>query len=110
MKLEELNIADGRITEILSRPGIVIIKFMDWQEKKWNIIFDNVLALQCIGYENEDIAEVNNRCSDDFLAQVKKHEGEDEELEGVKCYSFISAWKNEAVLKIVASTTKVELG
>lgn len=95
--MTELSFSDGTISGITSRPGLVIVEFLDWQEKSWSLVFFNAIAYKSISCEGEEISELNVSDETELSKEAMLIEG------GTgRNFCFISAWSNSVVLTVVA--------
>jgi len=89
---------DGTIQKIVSTPGKLSIDFIDWQEQRWTIFFEEAIAFQSIGAEGEEVSEIST-IDTSFINLIDPKELN----ESSKSYSFISAWSSNPVLIVIAS-------
>ena len=97
LDMQSLIFSDGTISTITSRLGVVVVDFVDWQEKNWSLIFNNAIAYKSISAEGEEISALRQLSDTEFSREVKSA-GEGT----ASSYCFVSAWSEQVVLTIVA--------
>jgi len=105
MKLDELTLADGHVDGIRSSLSEVIIDFTDWEERRWEIVFENVIGLEAFGIEGEELDRVEEREDKALMERSRKIAQEPDTP--MRCYSFYSPWRDDCLLTIVASSCVV---
>ena len=106
MNLEDLAIADGSIEFMRSSNEDVAVVLADWQEKRWKLVFTNVLAVENINIEGEDLDRVVVAIDNDFVRRVRaiiKEPDADAML-----YCFYTPWSEEPRLRVLAGSCRVE--
>ncbi|AZS49736.1 hypothetical protein DM558_02595 [Entomomonas moraniae] len=98
--MKKLSISDGQIRKINNSSDTLIVEFVDWQEKSWEIIFQEVLAYQNIGAENEDLADLIELPETNLSKYMKEIELDEQKIN----FCFISAWTNFPILIILADS------
>lgn len=101
MKLDEIQISDGRILSISSDVKEVVITFQDWKEQVWKFYFYDVLAIQSFSVEGEELSHLTVIDRDDFKDIALEHFS-DENPEDFHCYSFFGVWSDKILLRIIA--------
>lgn len=96
----DLRVSDGRVTEVVIRAGGVLVRLQDWQDHLVAVTFDDVIAFAGLGAIDADLSHVRDS-TDDPLIQTACGQA-NEPPEGYRCFSLISAWTDEPLLKIVA--------
>jgi hypothetical protein len=96
----DLRISDGRVTEVVIREGGALVRLRDWQDHLVAVTFDDVIAFEGIGAMDADLSHAQDSTEDPL---IRKATGQaNESPEGYRCFSLISAWTDEPLLKIVA--------
>ena len=106
MTLNELTLSDGEVLELISKPGRVRLIFRSWDEKLWNIMFEDVVAFECFGAEGEDLDGLIIDESNDFKSRATMRLC-DENLSDHRAYEFVSAWSGVVVLSVIAKSVRV---
>jgi hypothetical protein len=96
----DLRISDGEVTEVVIRGGGVVVRLQDWQGHLIAVTFDDVIAFEGIAAIGVDLSHVLESADDPLIQTACRQEGESPE--GYFCFSLISAWTDEPLLKIVA--------
>lgn len=95
--MDTLVFSDGTISGVMGRPGEVVVEFVDWQERRWSILFRGAIAYKSISSEGEEISDLLELKETDFSKEVDMVDGD----KGIS-YCFISAWSDDVVLTIIA--------
>lgn len=106
MELKELAFSDGSIEATRSSLNEFIVVFKDWQEKRWEISFENVIGVESFNVEGEELDGVFEETKSDFIDRSRKLAKEPDAP--MKCYAFRSAWNDEPLLRIVATSCEVK--
>jgi len=56
--MTEFPVSDGTIEKITCERERIFIEFLDWQEKRWIITFENVLGFKSVGALGAEVAEM----------------------------------------------------
>lgn len=96
----DLRISDGRVTEIVIRVGGVLVRLRDWQDQLVAVTFDDVIAFEGTGAIDVDLSHTEDSTEDPLIQSASGQANESPE--GYRCFSLISAWTDEPLLKIVA--------
>jgi hypothetical protein len=106
MNLEDLAIADGTIQLVQSSNKNTTVVLTDWQEKRWKLVFHNVLALENFNIEDEDLDRVAVAIDNDFVRRVRSIVKEPDAE--VMLYCFFTPWSDEPRLRVLAEGCRVE--
>jgi hypothetical protein len=98
----------GQIVKMISSKEDLRVYFKNWEEKKFIIIFEEVIGYVNYSAEGEDVAEVKSRDDDNFIKKVLK-ETEEKDFR-YSCYIFKSAWTDRDLLKVVCKGYLVKSG
>ena len=110
MKIERLDVADGRIEEIRSNVKDVTVILLDWKERWLRLTFNNIYALENFNIEGEDLFELRVESENQFIDLVLKMTEDVEESDlPLFCYSFFTRYIETATMRIVASDCQVEI-
>jgi hypothetical protein len=96
----DLKISDGRVTEVVIRAEGVLVRLRDWQGHLVVVTFDDVIAFEGTGAIDADLSHAQDSTEDPLIQQASSQANESPE--GYRCFSLISAWTEEPLLKIVA--------
>src|SRR5690606_31357090 len=99
--LVDYSFADGKIQEILIREETVQVQFLQWNHKSLVLEFQSCYQLvdrNSIGQDIEYVVEFDQ--TDDLETVIKSflEDGVENEVLGLKQYSFISSWDNNSLL------------
>ena len=106
MDLDTLPLSDGYIVSVTSNVENVTARFIDWEQNTWIIKFLNVLAVEFFNPEKEELDRISVSREDTLIDKARRITREPELL--VFCYSFFSAWSEEAVLRVIANAYTIE--
>lgn len=56
--MTEFPVSDGTIERITCEHDRIFIEFLDWQEVRWIIIFENVLGFKSVGTVGAEVSEM----------------------------------------------------
>ncbi|MDQ3203009.1 MAG: hypothetical protein M3Q94_12740 [Pseudomonadota bacterium] len=56
--MTSFSVSDGTIEKITCEYGSISIEFVDWQEERWTITFENVLGFKSIGAVGAEVSEM----------------------------------------------------
>jgi hypothetical protein len=102
--MTEFPVSDGTIEKMTCEHERVFLEFLDWQEKRWIITFENVLGVKSVGAIGAEISEM-------YVMDVTSLSQEllliDSSEVGLN-YCFTCARECNIVLIIVASGYTVE--
>ncbi len=105
MKISELNVSDGWVTELSIQSGVVTVVLKDWQDDSHTITFKGVVGIESYSPEGVDLChikvlseskKIQKLCS---IIEANEHE--------FKEYSFISAWNDLPVLTIFSDNVEI---
>jgi len=103
---EDLILSDARVTEVVIRAGGLIVRLRDWQDRPVAITFDDVIAFEGSGPIDDELSHPQIRTEDPLIEQASSRGGESPM--NYRCFTLISAWTEQAVLKIVARRAVVD--
>ncbi|MCG8403778.1 MAG: hypothetical protein MI923_01140 [Phycisphaerales bacterium] len=104
-EFSNVNLADGKITEVKGLSGDVEVVCIDWEEKRLVLTFKDVIGLHAFSPEEVDLSHVVATRSDPEIQHAIKVA--EEESTGQTCYKFVSAWSESSVLTIIAQDVAV---
>ena len=107
MKIENLDVADGKIKKITSDVKDLSIVLLDWKEKIWHLKFDNILAIENFNIEEEDLVDLTIESDSNFILLAMNMTEEDDNLIFF-CYSFFTRHANKPRLRVVATGCEIE--
>ena len=110
--LNQYKFEDGMIKGVkINNSNTVEVTFCLWDDKLINIIFNNYYKLKDNNSINIDIGGIVISLESAFIDEARKDildgNGSSEETQGLKHFSFISAWEDKALLEIIAHSVKV---
>src|ERR1700740_2182273 len=94
---------DAEIFQIIPTPWKLLVRFKNWQEKKFQFEFEDVIGYQCFNPEGQSLSHGTTKENGTFLSMAFKSSGESA-INGYKVYSFVSAWDDAEILSVVAKT------
>lgn len=56
--MTEFQVSDGTIERITCERERIFIEFLDWQEERWIITFEDVLGFKSIGAVGAELSEI----------------------------------------------------
>lgn len=92
---------DAAITGVSVSGADLLVAYRDWAEKAWTLRFTDVAGYQWFSPEGRALSHVTVGTDDPFLALACAAADEDG-TEGFRVYAFVTAWSDEAILKVVA--------
>lgn len=108
MAICKIDVSDNTLKKITSNTdGSVDVYILDWQVKENIIHFNDVSALLSFNSIGCELSHIEESSNDEFKHESQKYT--DEDLSEMICFNFISAWTNNAVLKIIALPDSVEI-
>lgn len=105
--LTELAVGDGCITGLVSHSGGLEVRFENRREDAWLLFFEDVVAFEASGYDNEDISDISVEAGGEYKAGVLNETSDEEGVAPLE-YSFISTRTERAVLRVLARDLAVE--
>ncbi|WP_426451954.1 hypothetical protein ACP26L_07710 [Paenibacillus sp. S-38] len=104
-------LADGIISEITIRTDQVVVKYKSWNDKDFDIVFNNSLGLnnyRAVGNVVSHI-EILKDGKDQHMrhCQTLSERALESELVELKMYLFIEAWGTCSILEVYASDVVV---
>jgi hypothetical protein len=103
--LEKICISDGEIENVKISDDFISVVLRDWKNVLWEIIFDDPIAYEAISAIGESLSELKIESNCGFLEKCKRISGEGVAI--LFCYSFISAWSEEPVFRVIARDCRV---
>ena len=104
-KINDIDLADGKIISIAYEADKVVLKVTDWQEKNFILEFYGVVGIESYSPENVDLSQfLINKESESLKLVCSRIE---EDLERVYEYQFISVWNDQAILTIYSEGLQV---
>ena len=92
---------DAEIYQVVASGDKLFVKFRDWQEKEHQLVFEEVAGYQWFSAEGRALSHGTVEEQDPFLTLACEMADEDSTA-GFKVYSFVSAWNDEKILRVVA--------
>lgn len=96
--MTSFSVSDGTIEKITCEYGSLFIGFVDWQEERWIITFDNVLGFKSIGAVGAEVSEMLVKDETPLSQELALIDSSEVGFN----YCFISARDWNVVLTIVA--------
>lgn len=56
--MTEFPVSDGTIEKITCERERIFIEFLDWQEERWIVTFENVLGFKSVGAVGAEVSEM----------------------------------------------------
>lgn len=105
--MNNLVINDGEIEKISSSPGMLKIIFRDWEENKWLLSIDELIAFESVGAEGETLGELVVMEDNDYKRKIIKLLPEEANL-STSVFIFRSAWSDLPVLQVIGNSLNIE--
>lgn len=106
MRIEDIAIADGKVESVQTSMMVTDVIFVDWQEIKWRLRFNDVLAIENLNIEGEELDRLEVLPNDAYVERVRGLV--DEPDASVNLYGFFTPWKDEPRLRIIAGSCNVQ--
>lgn len=106
MGLDNISVADGCIKDIHISLDVIEILFQSYQERLYNLRFENVWAVKIFFLLGGDLSHINCVSSSDLTKETFKIIT-DENPDDFKSFQFVDV-DDVVCLEIIASTVKVE--
>ena len=100
-----LVVADARITEVVIRDDVALVRLRDWRERAWVLTFGDVTSVEEFGAVNVDLSHIEESIRDPLTDKARQQT--DDQFGSGHCFAFVSAWTDEPVLRVVASRVDV---
>lgn len=97
----KLALNDAEITHVQTEGDALVVTYRDWKEIGHQLRFINVAGYQWFSPEGKSLSHGAVASDDPFIRQACLAADEDGPA-GFFAFSFISAWSESPVLKIVA--------
>ena len=107
MRIEDVSIADGKVESVHTSMATSEVIFLDWQEVKWRLLFNDVLAVENLNIEGEELDRIEVSMDDPYIQRVRSLVDEPDAT--VALYGFFTPWKDEARLRVIAGSCNVEV-
>ena len=105
MNLKDIAFSDGCVVGTRSSLNEFVVVFKDWQEKLWELSFDNAIGVENLNVEGEELDGVVEEPPDEFVARARRIAKEPDA--SMTCYAFRSPWHDEPMLRVVAAGCQV---
>lgn len=99
---------DAEISQVLAADGNLIVIYRDWQEKEQHLVFVNVAGYQSFSPEGKALSHATVE-TEDALLSLACEMAEEASPDGFKVYSFVSAWNDAKILRIVAKDVQLKV-
>ena len=98
---EKCRFDDAEIIGVVAKGDELHVAYRDWQESECCLIFKHVAGYQWFSPEWRALSHGLVELDDPFLTLACEMADEDE-ISGFKVFSFVSAWDEAKVLRVVA--------
>ena len=105
IEFRDLRVDDGRLIEVVIRPGSVVVNLQDWRGHRVMVTFEDVVAFEGGGGLDTDLSHLADSADDPWILTACARA--DESPQQCRCYSMISAWTGEPILRVVARRAAV---
>lgn len=99
--LSKCRLDDAEIVRIESSTNGLTIVYRDWQEQEHRLFFRSVVGFESFSAEGRALSHAAIDDHDPLLAKACAL-AEEDPTNGFHVYSFVSAWKDTKILRIVA--------
>ncbi|CAH0351044.1 hypothetical protein [Aquabacterium sp. CECT 9606] len=97
----KLSLNDAEIESVTAKREQLIVNYKNWKEESCTLVFSEVAGYQWFSPEGKSLSHGTIETDDPLLAHACEA-AEEDSLIGFKIYSFVSAWSNSKILRIVA--------
>ena len=98
---EKCRLDDAEIVRISVAGDEIHVAYKDWREKEFVLVFKHVAGYQWFSPEGGVLSHGTVDLEDPFLSLACEM-ADESGIEGFKVFSFVSAWNDAKVLRIVA--------
>lgn len=98
---EKVNLNDAEIQRVVADGEVLLVFYKDWQETERQVVFNQVAGYQWCSPEGRSLSHGQTKSEDQFISFACEMADEDTN-EGFRLYSFVSAWNDAEVLRVVA--------
>jgi hypothetical protein len=106
IEFEKCSFADGQIVSIARSGDGLLVTWRDYQEQVFALRFEDAIGYQAFGPVYEDLSHSTVETDDPLITLASQTT--EESPEGFQVYSFVSAWTDTKVLRIIARGVTVE--
>ena len=100
--MEKLSLSDAEIINISISDEVVEVEYLDWAEALNKIRFEDVIGFECFSPHRRSLSHLVVEGGADFIAKAVAV-SESDSSQVYSAYSFICAWTDLPVLRVVAA-------
>ncbi|MEM4725229.1 MAG: hypothetical protein QXP01_09475 [Candidatus Hadarchaeum sp.] len=100
-----VRVDDARIVKLMLEGATLCLWIRGWQGDKVLIEFTDVIGIEGFEITDVDLGRVHESTTDPLIEKSCSFAGE--LRDGFNCYSFLSAWNDQPLLKVVAKSWKI---
>nr|WP_279158770.1 hypothetical protein [Pseudomonas corrugata] len=101
LDFEKIGFSDAEITAIAMMGDELHVTYVDWQDRIYRLRFGTVAGYQAFCPERRELSH-GTLDLEDPLIDVACKMAEESSTQGFKVYSFVSAWAEASILRVVA--------
>ncbi|MGO4501420.1 MULTISPECIES: hypothetical protein [unclassified Dyella] len=101
LEFEKLRFDDAEISSVTLVGDELHVAYLNWREQESELVFRQVAGYQWFSPEGKALSHGTIEIEDPFLSLACDMADEDS-VEGFKVFSFVSAWNDAKMLRIVA--------
>jgi hypothetical protein len=98
---ENCKLSDAEILSVESQGTKLLVRYKDWKEIRRTIIFEDAVGYQCFCPEGQALSHGTVEQEDPFLDLAARVTEED--VSPLRVFSFVSAWSDAKILRVVAT-------
>ena len=106
IEFTKIRLNDAEIFQVLVDDDKVLVNYRNWQGKANQIVFEEVAGYQSFSVEGKALSHGTVENEDPFLSLACEM-AEEDSASGFKVYSFVSAWNDAKILRVVAKRVKL---
>jgi hypothetical protein len=103
---ETCRLNDAEITQIKIDRSSVLVSYRDWQEKEHLLEFEVVAGYQWFSPEGKVLSH-GTVDVEDPLVDLACRAAEEDSTDGFRVFSFVSAWNDLKILRVVAKKVRL---
>jgi len=97
---------DAEILRVVADRGKLQVKYSDWREKERELVFEGVAGYQWFSPEGKALSHGTIEINDPLLS-LACEVAEESSTGGFRVYSFVSAWNDAKLLRVVAAAVSL---
>ena len=98
--MKKFPVADGTIEKLICNRNTLIMEFTDWQERRWEITFNDLVAFQGIGAVGSEICDMYEEENSSLSQEATRLDPS----ETGKSYCFTASNGGEVIFQVIAGS------